>query len=68
MQKRSSFFPLPFNIVLLWVDLHVEVVEGGDAGGGEIGAGGGECDSVDVEGVTNGTAVILAPASTSLTD
>ena len=41
---------------------------GGDAGGGEIGAGGGECDSVDVEGVTNGTAVILAPASTSLTD
>ena len=50
MQKRSSFFPLPFNIVLLWVDLHVEVVEGDDAGGGEIGAGGGECDAVDVEG------------------
>ena len=25
---------------------------GGDASGGEIGAGGGECDAVDVEGVT----------------
>ena len=25
--------------------------KGGDASGGEIGAGGGECDAVDVEGV-----------------
>ena len=48
--------------MLLWVDCHVEVGEGGDAGGGESGAGGGECDAVDVEGVTDGTAVMLSLA------
>ena len=53
--------------MLLWVDCHVEVGEGGDAGGGESGAGGGECDAVDVEGVTDGTAVMLSLASTCST-
>ena len=47
-----------------------EVIEGGDAGVGDVGAGGGEigangvvCDPVDVEGGIDGAAEILAPAS-----
>ena len=45
-----------------------EISAGGDAGGGEIGAVGSKFDTVNVEGVTDSTAVRLAPASTSSTD
>ena len=40
---------------------------GGDAGGGDIVADSGECDDVDIDGVTDVTAAMLASALTSST-
>ena len=57
---------------VLLIRLRQNLGEGVDGAGedpleGEVSAGGGECDAVGVEGETNGTAVILAPASTGST-